>query len=102
MLLPALRSAPFRWPRVPGRLGPVTELYISRTLRSGRAFTKQGAAATYKRGFGFHPLGAWCANTGEALAMLLRPGNAGSNTASDHLAGAGPRSRRSPQRSGAT
>ena len=46
---------------------------------------KQGAAATYKRGFGFHPLGAWCANTGEALAMLLRPGNAGSNTASDHL-----------------
>jgi hypothetical protein len=46
---------------------------------------KQGAAATYKRGFGFHPLGAWCANTGEALAMLLRPGNAGSNTAADHV-----------------
>ena len=46
---------------------------------------KQGAAATYKRGFGFHPLGAWCANTGGALAMLLRPGNAGSNTASDHI-----------------
>jgi hypothetical protein len=46
---------------------------------------KQGAAATYKRGFGFHPLGAWCANTGEALAMWLRPGNAGANTASDHI-----------------
>ena len=46
---------------------------------------KQGAAATYKRGFGFHPLGAWCANTGEALAMRLRPGNAGSNTAADHI-----------------
>jgi hypothetical protein len=46
---------------------------------------KQGTAATYKRQFGFHPLGAWCANTGEALAMLLRPGNAGSNTASDHI-----------------
>ena len=46
---------------------------------------KQGAAATFKRGFGFHPLGAWCANTGESLAMLLRPGNAGSNTVSDHI-----------------
>jgi hypothetical protein len=46
---------------------------------------KQGAAATFKRGFGFHPLGAWCANTGESLAMLLRPGNAGSNTVTDHI-----------------
>ena len=31
-----------------------------------------------------HPLGAWCANTRECLAMLLRPGNAGSNTFTDH------------------
>jgi hypothetical protein len=46
---------------------------------------KQGAAATFKRGFGFHPLGAWCANTAESLAMLLRPGNAGSNTVTDHI-----------------
>ncbi len=46
---------------------------------------KQGAAATFKKGWGFHPLGAWCQNTGEALAMLLRPGNAGSNTVADHL-----------------
>jgi hypothetical protein len=46
---------------------------------------KQGAAVTFKRGFGFHPLGAWCANTTESLAMLLRPGNAGSNTVSDHI-----------------
>jgi hypothetical protein len=29
-------------------------------------------------GYGFHPLGAWLANTAESLAMLLRPGNAGS------------------------
>jgi hypothetical protein len=36
-------------------------------------------------GYGFHPLGAWCANTAESLAMLLRPGNAGSNTFADHL-----------------
>ena len=37
-------------------------------------------------GYGFHPLGAWLANTAESLAMLLRPGNAGSNTFTDHLA----------------
>src|SRR6266700_1662499 len=45
---------------------------------------KEGAAATWKKGYGFHPLGAWCANTRECLAMLLRPGNAGSNTFTDH------------------
>jgi hypothetical protein len=47
---------------------------------------KEGAAPTFKSGYGFHPLGAWCANTAESLAMLLRPGNAGSNTFTDHLA----------------
>ena len=51
---------------------------------------KQGAAPTYKQGFGFHPLGVWLDRgdgTGEALAAILRPGNAGANTAADHLAG---------------
>ena len=47
---------------------------------------KEGAAPTFKKGYGFHPLGAWLANTTESLAMLLRPGNAGSNTFADHLA----------------
>jgi hypothetical protein len=49
---------------------------------------KQGAAGTYKQGFGFHPLGAWLDRgdgTGEALAGVLRPGNAASNTAQDHI-----------------
>src|SRR5206468_3928301 len=41
---------------------------------------KEGAAPTYKRGFGFHPLLAFLDATGEALAGILRPGNAGSNT----------------------
>ena len=45
---------------------------------------KEGAAPTWKKGYGFHPLGAWCRNTRECLAMLLRPGNAGSNTFADH------------------
>jgi DDE family transposase len=45
---------------------------------------KEGAAPTWKKGYGFHPLGAWLANTRECLHMLLRPGNAGSNTFTDH------------------
>jgi hypothetical protein len=49
------------------------------------ASKKEGAKATFKKTFGFHPLAAWCANTQESLAMLLREGNAGSNTAVDHL-----------------
>lgn len=46
---------------------------------------KQYAAATYKHGFGFYPLLACLDATGEALAGLLRPGNAGSGTATDHI-----------------
>ena len=46
---------------------------------------KEGAAPTYKRGFGFHPLFCFLDATGEALAAILRPGNAGSNTAADHV-----------------
>jgi hypothetical protein len=46
---------------------------------------KDGAAPTYKRGYGFHPLLAFLDCTGEALAGILRPGNAGSNTAADHV-----------------
>jgi hypothetical protein len=45
---------------------------------------KEGAAATWKKGYGFHPLGAWCASTRECLAMLLRPGNAGTDTFTGH------------------
>jgi Transposase DDE domain group 1 len=47
--------------------------------------SKEGAKGTWKGGFGFHPLGAWCTNVGDALAVMLRPGNAGSFTAADHL-----------------
>ena len=47
---------------------------------------KEGAAGTFKGTYGHHPLCAWCDNTGEVLALLLRPGNAGSNTAADHIA----------------
>jgi hypothetical protein len=51
---------------------------------------KESAAPTFKRGYGHHPLTAFVdhgqAGTGEPVAMLLRPGNAGSNTAADHIA----------------
>src|ERR1700681_2241826 len=46
---------------------------------------KQDAAATYKHGFGFYPIVAYLDESGEALAGLLRSGNAGSNNAADHL-----------------
>jgi Transposase DDE domain group 1 len=46
---------------------------------------KQGAAGTYKGGYGFHPLLCYLDETGEALAGLLRSGNAGANTAADHV-----------------
>jgi hypothetical protein len=50
---------------------------------------KEQAAPTFKRGFGFHPLWAFVDHgsegTGEPLAVLLRKGNAGSNTVADHI-----------------
>src|SRR5690606_7494346 len=46
------------------------------------------AAPTFKRGFGFHSLWSFIdhgpAGTGEPATAMLRPGNAGSNTAADH------------------
>ena len=50
---------------------------------------KEHATKTWKKTFGFHPLLVFCDHgengTGEPIAGLLRRGNAGSNTAADHL-----------------
>ena len=50
---------------------------------------KEDASPTWKRTFGFHPLVCFLDRpeiaSGEALAGIVRPGNAGSNTASDHI-----------------
>jgi Transposase DDE domain group 1 len=46
---------------------------------------KEQAAGNYKGGYGFFPLMAYADETREALGGLLRPGNAGSNTAADHV-----------------
>ena len=47
---------------------------------------KADAAPNYKHGFGFHPLLCFVDATNDAVAGVLRPGNAGSNTAADHIA----------------
>jgi hypothetical protein len=47
---------------------------------------KEGAGPHRKGGFGFHPLHCFLDETGEQLAAVLRPGNAGANTAKDHVA----------------
>jgi Transposase DDE domain group 1 len=47
---------------------------------------KGNAAGNYKGGYGFHPSQAYLDETREALGGLLRAGNAGSNTAADHVA----------------
>jgi hypothetical protein len=59
-------------------------LNIDATLVSAHS-DKQLAAGTYKHGYGFHPICCYLDETGEALAVILRPGNAGSNTAEDHF-----------------
>jgi DDE family transposase len=46
---------------------------------------KQEAAGNYKGGFGFHPMLCYLDGSEEALAGILRPGNAGANTASDQV-----------------
>jgi hypothetical protein len=50
---------------------------------------KQDAAPTWKKTYGHHPLMGFVdhgpGGTGEPVAAHLRPGNAGSNTAADHI-----------------
>ncbi|WP_228718097.1 transposase [Kitasatospora acidiphila] len=80
-----LRPAGFPWLVVAGkRLSGWIVIDLDATVITC-ASKKAGAAVTFKKTFGFHPLAAWCANTTESLAMLLRPGNAGANTVSDHI-----------------
>jgi hypothetical protein len=64
---------------------PVLVVRLDATLLDA-ASAKDQAAGTYKQGFGFHPLTAWATNIGDSLAVMGRPGNAGSFTACDHIA----------------
>ena len=88
---PSARVGPAarRSARLPGRRHPISAttvvIDVDATLVTAHS-EKEHAAANFKGGFGFHPLGAWCDNTGEMLAVTLRPGNANANHAGDHIA----------------
>lgn len=73
-------------PALTGASGEPVCIDVDATLVSAHSL-KDGAAGTYKHTFGFHPDLAFLDRgdgTGEALAGLLRPGNAASNDAIDH------------------
>jgi hypothetical protein len=87
----AARAVARQW--VWGRVGqPVQDgrvvIDLDATLVTAHS-EKESATRTWKKTFGFHPLLAYAdhgvGGTGESLAGLLRPGNAGSNTATDHI-----------------
>jgi len=63
--------------------GELTVIDVDATLTTAHS-AKEQAAGNFKGGFGHHPLLCYLDETGEALAGILRPGNAGSNTAADH------------------
>jgi Transposase DDE domain group 1 len=72
------------WARVDAGLPIVLD--IDASLVEIHSEHKAGAGATYKGGFGFHPMFCFADATGETLAAMLRPGNAAANDAADHLA----------------
>lgn len=67
-----------------GRSWPGLRLVVDATLVTCYS-EKELASATFKGGFGYHPLTVWLDNTNEALAAVLRTGRAGSNTTADHI-----------------
>ncbi|MCW2691396.1 MAG: Transposase family protein [Mycobacterium sp.] len=69
--------------------GEWLHLDVDATITIDHSDNKENAAATWKKTWGQHPLLAFLDRPeiagGEALAGLLRAGNAGSNTAADHV-----------------
>jgi hypothetical protein len=74
--------------RAPGADGGLVPVDIDATIVLAHS-EKEKAAATWKKTYGFHPLAAFADHGagagGEPLAIMLRPGNAGSNTAAEHI-----------------
>jgi hypothetical protein len=82
----AARPAGFPWLEVAGQVwdGWIV-VDVDASLVESHS-DKQGAAATFKKHiYGLHPIVVSVANTSEVLAVLLRNGNAGSNTVADHI-----------------
>ena len=72
----------------PGADGSLVTIDLDATIVIAHS-DKDQAAPTWKKTYGFHPLTAWVnqgqAGNGEPTAIVLRAGNAGSNTAADHI-----------------
>ena len=72
----------------PGAGGELVTIDLDATIVIAHS-DKDQAAPTWKKTFGFHPLTAWADHgprgNGEPAAIMLRAGNAGSNTAADHI-----------------
>ncbi len=74
--------------RAPGGDAALIPVDIDATIVLAHS-EKEKAAPTLEEAYGFHPLAAFADHGdgagGEALAILLRAGNAGSNTAAEHI-----------------
>ena len=74
------------WRRMSATTGTgMVVLDIDASLVQIHSENKAGTGPNYKGGFGFHPMLCFADATGEALAGLLRPGNAGVNSVDDHF-----------------
>jgi hypothetical protein len=80
-----LSGEPFPPARAAGRVLPGLVIDLDASIVVCHS-EKEQAAPTFKKTFGYHPMLAFCDNTGEFLAAQLGKGNAGSNTAADHIA----------------
>jgi hypothetical protein len=74
--------------RAPGADGSLIPIDIDATIVLAHS-EKEKATPTWKKTFGFPPLAAFADHgagaAGEPLSILLRAGNAGSNTAAEHI-----------------
>jgi hypothetical protein len=72
----------------PGTGGGLVTVDIDATIVTSCS-EKEQAMPTWKKTYGFHPLAVFADHgpegSGEPLAVMLRAGNAGSNTAADHI-----------------
>ena len=74
------------WRRSDATTGSTPVVFdIDSSLVEVHSENNEGTGPTYKGGFGFNPMLATADATGEVLAALLRPGNAGTTTVADHL-----------------
>ena len=73
------------WSRASATVTGEVVLDIDASLHEIHSENKEGTAATYKGGFGFHPIYCTADATGETLGVKMRPGNAGANNIADHV-----------------